>query len=509
MKAPFLILLLLISVNPKLTSKDTYPTRHSIKGIQPDFQDPNQLIGNAVHGVAFNFVWSIWQPTQTASCGDGQVFYDGNCFSVQQSTVNHIRAYTDAGVVVTGVIYGVPDWARRPCPSSAVTSTIFCAPNDVNALDYGRFAGFIAYYFNGENGNGRVADFVIHNEVNSPMWFNINCSGLSCKYDHLDTWVATYALSYNNAYDFIKREQQQGKVLISFEHHFGTEWDYNDSLNEVSVQTFLTKLAPHLGDREWKLAYHSYPPNLGVPTFGPNDWPRVTFGNIGVVVGWLMKTFPNKPQSWEVQLTENGINGPDYYYEEQRDYLCKAFRNILGTPYVTSFIYHRLVDIAEEGVNLGLWTSGKSMKPAWALYACANRDIECAGSNDWPACGFEHEGFTVMKRGYNGMHWVSTRMFEGGVSTEGQWRLLREHKSGTTMVYECKVGDGHSIISKDPGCEGQFPMGPMGYIYDSHVDGTEAIYRCYDPNSGDHLISSDSNCEGYNVEWKVGYAYTM
>jgi hypothetical protein len=100
-------------------------------------------------------------------------------------------------------------------------------------------------------------------------------------------------------------------------------------------------------------------------------------------------------------------------------------------------------------------------------------------------------------------------MFEGGVSTEGQWRLLREYKSGTTMVYECKVGDVRSIITKDPGCEGQFPMGPMGYIYDSYVDCTEAIYRCYDPNSGDHMISSDSNCEGYNVETMVGYAYTM
>ena len=68
------------------------------------------------------------------------------------------------------MFYGVPGWARRDCPSSAVTAPMFCAPKNENARDYGRFVGFIAQYFNGENGHGRVADFVIHNEVNSPSY---------------------------------------------------------------------------------------------------------------------------------------------------------------------------------------------------------------------------------------------------------------------------------------------------------------------------------------------------
>ena len=152
-----LIVLLLTEISPKLTSKDIYPTRQSIKGIQPDFQDPNQIIGNAIH------------------------LYDGYCFNIDQHTVDHVKTYSDNGVVVTGVFYGVPGWARRDCPSSAVTAPMFCAPKNENARDYGRFVGFIAQYFNGENGHGRVADFVIHNEVNSPSWFNIGCSGTNCK----------------------------------------------------------------------------------------------------------------------------------------------------------------------------------------------------------------------------------------------------------------------------------------------------------------------------------------
>ena len=119
----------------------------------------------------------------------------------------------------------------------------------------------------------------------------------------------------------------------------------------------------------------------------------------------------------------------------------------------------------------------------------------------------------VLQRGYgHQMHWVSSRMFPSGVNVEKRWKLSREHKSGTTMVYECRVGGAqgtHSLISKDANCEGQFNMGPMGYIFNSQVSGTQPIYRCYQPINGDHLITNYSNCEGWTKESLVGYAYPL
>ena len=78
--------------------------------------------------------------------------------------------------------------------------------------------------------------------------------------------------------------------------------------------------------------------------------------------------------------------------------LCQAFRNILGTPGIISFIYHRLLDHKEEGLNLGLWRANKSNKNAWTTFACANRHGSCAGVSKWPSCGFEYEGYSSSKR---------------------------------------------------------------------------------------------------------------
>ena len=63
-------------------------------------------------------------------------------------------------------------------------------------------------------------------------------------------------------------------------------------------------------------------------------------------------------------------------YASQKKSLCQAFKNILGTPGIESFIYHRLVDHEVElrdGLGCGLWMGTNRYKPAWELFALANR----------------------------------------------------------------------------------------------------------------------------------------
>ena len=149
----------------------------------------------------------------------------------------------------------------------------------------------LARRYDGQHGHGRIADFVIHNEVNANDWYDIGCGqGTPC---NTDAWVARYAADYNAAYDAIKAEQPFAKVLISFEHHFGTSYAAPSAQNPLlSVQTFLTRLAPQLLDRDWQVAYHPYPPNLFSPVFGPFDWPRVLEVN---VMGTVTCTLAARP----------------------------------------------------------------------------------------------------------------------------------------------------------------------------------------------------------------------
>ena len=472
--------------------------------------DINQVAGNATHGVSMNMVWAFWQPTQTTTCVDGQVQYDGYCFTIggdyQQRTISAIKEYSNRGVLVTAIVYGVPPWATiSNCSSQKRVNDTFCAPADGKEVDYGRFAGFLAHLFNGEQGYGRIADFVIHNEVNNYQWFNPGYSDMN----HADAQAAKYALSYNAAYDYIRKEQRQAKVLISFDHHFAQSHSGNGS---YAVTDIMNRLVPKLGDREWLLAFHSYPPDLRQPAFGADDYFSnsnckgcVTFGNIGIIAGWLRQNYPTKPHAWEIQLTENGINGTTTdMRKQQKTQLCQAFKNVLGTPGITSFIYHRLIDIAEEGLSLGLWDSSANPKPAWETFALSNQSGHLA-------CGFEYLPYVEMMRGYNkstGMHWVTTRQFPSGFAKEQSYKILREPADNTSMVYECRVGGAngkHTMISKDPNCEGQFNMGPMGYIYNSQVSGSVPIYRCA-TSGGSHFISPSGTCENQIFESLVGYA---
>jgi len=489
-----------------------YPakTGYQIKGIQPDFwPNEQEIAGNGAGAVAMNLVWYAWEPTpKAAPCAAGEQEHDGRCFQVDAAVDGAIAAYTDLGVVVTAVVYGVPEWARQDVACSPITVgfEIFCKPDD--PADYGRFAGMLADRYDGLKGHGRIADFVIHNEVNSNDWFDIGCGqGTPCD---TDAWIQTYADNFAAAYDAIHAEQPYAKVLMSFTHHFDTIFDQPGAQNPVlSVKTFVAGVAALLDDREWRVAYHPYPPDLLSPVFSTDDLPKVTYGNIGVLLGWLRAAFPGDPHAWDVELTESGVNslGPHSSPAAQADGICASLYNVVGTPGISNYIYHRMKDHPVEvaaGIGLGLVTETGDFKPAWAAWALSNRiDLEPPQLS----CGFENLPDTKLVRGYkaDSGHWASTRLLPAGFAQEQAYHLHREPQPDTTLLFECMTGD-DSFVSKDPGCEGQQPMGPLGWIHDDPAAGTVALYRCFSAAAGDHMISPDPGCESYDIEQLLGHA---
>ena len=492
-----------------------YPekTPYDVKGLQPDFwPDKDEIAGNGAGAIAVNLVWAFWEPTaKSPPCGGDQVEYDGHCFQVDQGVENEIEQYTNRGVVVTGVVYGVPGWARQTIDCSPVAAgfEIFCAPD--HAADYARFAGMLARRYDGLGGNGRVADFVIHNEVNTNDWFDVGCGqGKAC---NAEAWMDTYADNYRAAYDAIVSEQPHAKVLMSFTHHFGEEYDKPTKTNPtLSAKNFVTHVAAQLGDRDWRVAYHPYPANLLSPVFSADDLPLVTYGNVGVIVGWLMAAFPDDPHAWDVQLTESGVNSlaPQSTSQAQANGVCDSLYNVTGTPGITNYIYHRLQDHPAEtagGLGLGLRDDGGAAKPAWTTWALANRhDLDPPQLS----CGFENLPYTRLVRAFKAGrgHWATTRRPPPGFVEEQVYALHYSPQPGTIMLYECMDGD-DSFVSKEQSCEGHQPMGPLGYIHTQMVPGGVALYRCVSSSGADHMISSEPGCEGYTTEHLLGYALTF
>lgn len=486
-----------------------YPTRtaYRIKGLQPDFWDAQDVAGNNTGGVSMNLVWAAWEPEQAPPpCAATQEEYDGHCFEVAANIDAAITDWTARGIVVTAVVYGVPAWARttRPCTPVSPGFEVFCAPD--HGADYGRFAGMLARRYDGGHGHGRIADFVVHNEVNSNDWFDIGCGqGTPCS---VSSWISIYADSYNAAYDAVKAEVASDKVLVSLEHHFAASLDAPAAANPVvSVQTFLTGFATLVGDRAWRVAYHPYATDLLAPTFSPDDLPYVTYGNIGVLAGWLRETFPGKPSTWELQLTESGVNSLTRSSEAaQADRVCDTLRNVLGTPGIESYIYHRMRDNPVEtrdGLGLGLRRDDGSAKPAWARWALSNR-IDLTPPQ--LSCGFEDLPYVRLTRSNNNArgHWASTRLAPPDFVAEQSFRLLHDPAPGTRLLYECAVGT-HNIVTTDVGCEGQQPLGPVGYIWTAADTGRVPLYRCRLGAGTDHFISTAPDCEGAAVDATLGY----
>jgi hypothetical protein len=479
-----------------------YPDALPFKGIQPDGDGIDDIAGNGAGRVAMNLVWASWEPARIAPpCPDGAVEYDGHCFRVDPGADAYMRAATARGVGITGIVYGSPPWARagrQGCPRWAGdASEIFCAPDDF--ADYARFAGFLAWYYRGDGspGGARVDDFVVWNEVNHQDWFSLGGWPDSDPGPRLQGQADLYWA----AWDAIARHRPQARVYVSLTHRFS-----GGDPHHLSGYDVLDRVASAAAGRRWHVALHPYSVAVGGPGFSDDDRPYETFGTLGLLTGWLASRWPDATPT--VLITEVGFTsqGAGSSPQLQADTLCAAYREALGAPGVTGFIYHRYRDHPAEtaaGLYIGLSTTDGQLKPAWAKWALMDRDPQ-------RDCGFEDAPYVRLQRYRNpdGRYWVTPRdPRTRGYAPESTWWLVaRAPEAGTRALFDCQVpGTEDHFLSPDPRCEGQLPTGPVGFAWTDPGPGLAPIHRCFDAPGGRHFASTHEDCEGWAHEQLLGY----
>ncbi len=483
-----------------------YPDRNGfeLKSLNTDFW-PNrqQMIDAGVSGVGTNLVWENWQPTLQTECTADQITFEGYCFTIEVAFDHQIKYWSDQGKAVTGILYGVPKWARNneTCPATDTDVGRFCAPR--NAQDYARFVAMIAERYNGKNGHGRVADFIIHNEVNMNQWYKVGCGdGIPCDQE---AWIVDYAANFNAAYDRVTAIQPDARVMVPFAHQFDTNFDNPAGNNPIiSVKTFLRGVHSRAEGRKWRIAYHPYNHHLNSAENSFDDLPRVTYGNIGVLSGWLRQEFPFQPESWEVHLTENGVSSNGQSDEYSQDIaVCNTYINVLGTPGIENYIYHRMQDNEYEAVRgaaFGLHRADGTAKPVWETW----KNMTGHGDQQKLDCGFENLPYTKLtsSANSNGDYRASTRVVGDTYSAVNEWFLLRDYEANTYMAYECRAGSS-SYVSTDMYCGGELSYGPLGYVHEQNADDRVALFSC---SNGTSVYTSDEySCGSAEVVEFIGY----
>lgn len=236
---------------------------------------------------------------------------------------------------------------------------------------------FLAKRYASDDGNGKVVNWIIGNEINSfDVWNYAGTSSLS-KHTQL------YADSYRLAYTAITSAYRNARLYISLDQCWNTS-----SSTSFAAKEFLENFAKTIknsGNITWNIAYHAYPSPLTNPRFWKNsdglsqknaNSPVISIYNIKVLTDYVKKHYGSNKK---IILSEQGFTSASPYGEKvQAAAMAYAYYLSEFNPMIDAFILSRHVDNVAEtnnGLNLGLWSNTPGQveeayqrKYAWNVY---------------------------------------------------------------------------------------------------------------------------------------------
>src|SRR5579871_3130242 len=183
------LLSVLLSVNCNAPTGPVFRKGVTLAGDYSQFTANNfailhQILNTRAGVIGVNLPWDAATTTCPSGCTPQRPSNPTDWNDPQYSnspTVQALDAITGyvskygGGAFVMGVTYGTPQWAA--CPGDPTSAT---QPNNYppqNAADYGNFMYAMSERYSGNHVNnssvpiGKIRDWVVYNEVNSPAWW--------------------------------------------------------------------------------------------------------------------------------------------------------------------------------------------------------------------------------------------------------------------------------------------------------------------------------------------------
>jgi hypothetical protein len=353
---------------------DPFPISASKKGLQVQMLDDALALG--VKHAALNVNLSqLVALTNSAAAISWRT--DGHEYFIRPAVVAHldsqVKTLSERGVVVTLILLAYepadvelkrvllhPNYSAR-CPNHLGA---FNTRTDEGMRCLRACFEFLAErYTHPGYSHGRVANFVIGNEVNSHwFWYNMDRAPM-------ETVADDYLKAVRLCHEAVRKFSNSARVYISLEHHWNIRYAGGDAQQTFAGRPFLdyfARRAREQGDFDWHIAFHPYPENLfecrtwndKTATFS-NDTPRITFKNLEMLPRYLRRPellYEGKPR--RIILSEQGFHSAARPEGEawQAAAYAYAWYRVANMPEIDSFILHRHVDHAHEGgLKLGLW----------------------------------------------------------------------------------------------------------------------------------------------------------
>lgn len=382
--------------------QEAYPTAASKKGLQVELVDDALALGVKHAALNFNLAQLIDPAGATnnpfwESAGRRYHFQPAYLAAMDQQ----IKTLSDRGVIVNLIVLayqsGNPAVDRVLIHPQCATNAPNRLGNFNSVTDEGRRWLTATLEFCAERWArpdqkfGRVAGYIIGNEVNSHWWW-ANMGRV-----RLEEFADDYLRAVRLAHTAIRRQASWPRVYVSLEHHWNSRYPAGDEQQSFPARAFVDYFARQAragGDFDWHVAFHPYPEDLFEPRFW-NDksatthvltTPRITFKNIELLPAYLRRPellFNGQPR--RIILSEQGFHTPKGVDGEtiQAAAYCYAYKKIERLDGVDAFILHRHVDHKDEGgLLLGLRSNqpkGDVPRPKKKIYDC----FRAADTPEW------------------------------------------------------------------------------------------------------------------------------